>query len=319
MQFGLSTLTHRVFSSADSFMAIAMAAERAGFDFLSVSDHLVVPAKVQSHYPYVPGGAFGMAEHGHCFDVLSTIAFLAGVTRRIRLLTSVLVIPHRPAMLTAKMLATIDVLSKGRLIVGVGAGWMKEEFALLGANFVERGRVTDEYIAAFIELWTKEHPFFSGAHVNFADAIFAPKPLQHPHPPIWVGGESPAAIRRTIKLGNVWYPGNNSQAKPLDTSAKLAAGIAEVRRQCEAAGRDPVTLGVALLVQDHFEWADRKINDGTARRMFTGTSADMAADVEALSGIGVEHVALRLGGATVEDAVARIERFGAEVIAKRKT
>lgn len=318
MRFGLSTLTHNVFSTADSYMAIAAAAERAGFDFLSVSDHLVVPGKLESHYPYVVGGAFRIAEHGHCFDMLSTIAFLAGITKRIRLLTSVLVVPYRPALLTAKMLATIDVLAKGRLIVGVGAGWMKEEFDLLDADFADRGKVTDEYLEAFIELWTKERSSFAGTHVNFANAIFAPKPLQKPHPPLWVGGESAPAIRRSIKLGNVWYPGNNSQTKPLDTMARLAAGVAEVRRLCDAAGRDPASLGVALLVQDHFEWADRKTSDGSARRMFTGTSADMTADAAALSAIGVEDVALRLGGATVEEAVARIERFGAEVIAKRK-
>jgi probable F420-dependent oxidoreductase len=318
MRFGLSTLTHDTFSTADSYVAIAAAAERAGFDFLSVSDHLVVPEKLESHYPYVVGGAFRIATHGHCFDMLSTIAFLAGITKRIKLLTSVLVVPYRPAMLTAKMLATIDVLAKGRLIVGVGAGWMKEEFDLLDANFADRGRVTDEYIEACIELWTKERSTYAGTHVNFSDAIFAPKPLQKPYPPLWVGGESAPAIRRTIKFGKVWYPGNNSQAKPLDTAARLSAGVGAVRQLCEAAGRDPASLGIALLVQDHFEWADRKINDGSARRMFTGTSADMAADAEALSAIGVEDVALRLGGATIEEAVARIERFGAEVIAPRK-
>jgi probable F420-dependent oxidoreductase len=318
MRFGLSTLTHNVFSTADSYIAVASAAERAGFDFLSVSDHLVVPGQLESHYPYVVGGAFRIATHGHCFDMLSTIAFLAGVTKRIKLLTSVLVVPYRPAMLTAKMLATIDVLAKGRLIVGVGAGWMKEEFDLLDADFADRGRVTDEYVEAFIELWTKERSSYAGRHVNFSDAIFAPKPVQKPHPPLWVGGESAPAIRRTVKLGNVWYPGNNSQTKPLDTTARLAAGIAEVRRLCDAAGRDPASLGIALLVQDHFEWADRKVNDGSTRRMFTGTSADMAADADALSAIGVEDVALRLGGATIEEAVARIDRFGAEVIARRK-
>ena len=167
MRFGLSTLTHNVFSTADSYIAVAAAAERAGFDFLSVSDHLIVPGKLELHYPYVVGGAFRIAQHGHCFDMLSTIAFLAGITKRIRLLTSVLVVPYRPAMLTAKMLATIDVLAKARLIVGVGAGWMKEEFDLLDANFTDRGRVTDEYVAAFIELWTKERSSYRGHACEF--------------------------------------------------------------------------------------------------------------------------------------------------------
>jgi probable F420-dependent oxidoreductase len=257
MKFGLSTVTRGVFSSRDNYMAVAKAAERAGFDFLSVSDHLIVPGKLTSHYPYTPTGVFAAAEHGHCFDQLATIAFLAGCTERLRLLTSVLVVPHRPAVLTAKMLATIDVLANGRLIVGAGAGWMKEELELLGAPFEDRGKLTDEYLEAFRELWTKDAPTYRGKHVSFSDVLFYPKPVQKPHPPLWVGGESGAALRRAIKT-----------------------------------------------------------QDGSARRMFTGTSSAMAADAAALSALGVGHVALRLGGATAADCVARIERFGAEVIAK---
>jgi probable F420-dependent oxidoreductase len=316
MKFGLSTLTRGVFSTRDNYMAVAIAAERAGFDFLSVSDHLVVPANLQSRYPYAASGVFAAAEHGYCLDQLATMAFLSGCTERIRLLASVMVVPHRPAMLTAKMLATIDVLSNGRLILGAGAGWMKEEFALLGAPFAERGKVTDEYLAAFQELWTKDKPSYSGKHVSFSDVLFYPKPLQKPHPPIWIGGESPPALRRTIRFADVWYPGNNSQTMPLDTPARLAAGIAHLKRACEAAGRDPATIETALLVQNFFEWEPYRIADGSARRLFTGSSADMAADVAALAAIDVGYVALRLGGDTVDEAVARIERFGAEVIAK---
>jgi alkanesulfonate monooxygenase SsuD/methylene tetrahydromethanopterin reductase-like flavin-dependent oxidoreductase (luciferase family) len=168
-------------------------------------------------------------------------------------------------------------------------------------------------------LWTRDGPVsYHGRHVSFTDAVFYPKPLQKPHPPLWIGGESPGALRRVIRFGSAWYPGNNSQTRPLDTPPRLAAGIAEVKRLCEASKRDPASLGVALLVQDFFEWGDYKTQDGSARRMFTGTSADMAEDAAALSAAGVGHVALRLGGATGADAVARIERFGAEVIAKAK-
>ena len=317
MKFGLSTVTRGVFSSRANYMAVAKAAERAGFDFLSVSDHLIVPADLRTHYPYTPTGVFAAAEHGHCFDQLATIAFLAGCTERLRLLTSVLVVPHRPAVLTAKMLATIDVLANGRLIIGVGAGWMKEEFALLGAPFEDRGKVTDEYLDAFRELWTKDAPSYGGKHVSFTDVLFYPKPLQKPHPPIWVGGESAGALRRAAKVGDAWYPGNNSQTKPLDTPARLGAGIAEVKRMAEAAGRDPTALGVALLVQDFFEWGQHKTQDGSARRMFTGTSADIVGDAAALETLGVGHVALRLGGASAAEAVERIDRFGREVIGKQ--
>jgi len=316
MKFGLSTLTRGVFSTRENYRAVAVAAERAGFDFLSVSDHVVVPANLKSRYPYAATGAFGAAVEGYCLDQLATIAFLAGCTERLRLLASVMVVPHRPAMLAAKMLATIDVLSNGRLILGAGAGWMKEEFALLGAPFEARGKVTDEYLAAFLELWTKEAPAFNGEHVRFSDVLFYPKPVQKPHPPIWIGGESPPALRRTIRFADAWYPGNNSQTTPLDTPARLAAGIAHLRRACETAGRDPATMEVALLVQNFFEWEPHRIDDGSARRLYTGSSADMAADTAALAEIGVGYVALRLGGDTVAAAVERIARFGAEVIGK---
>jgi probable F420-dependent oxidoreductase len=318
MKFGLSTLTRGVFSTRENYKAVAVAAERAGFDFLSVSDHVVVPAHLKSKYPYTASGVFAAAEHGYCLDQLATMAFLAGCTERLRLLASVMVVPHRPAMLTAKMLATIDVLSNGRLILGAGAGWMKEEFALLGAPFEERGKVTDEYLAAFEELWTKDAPAFAGKHVSFSDLLFYPKPVQKPHPPIWIGGESPPALRRTIRFADAWYPGNNSQTTPLDTPARLAAGIAHLKRACEAAGRDPATMEVALLVQNFFEWEPHKIVDGSARRLYTGSPADMAQDTAALEAIGVGYVALRLGGDTLAQSLEHIERFGAEVIAKAR-
>jgi len=316
MKFGLSTLTRGLLSTGEAYQAIARAAERAGFDFLSVSDHIVVPADLKSAYPYAPGGVFGAAEHGHCLEQLATIAFLAGVTERLRLLTSVLVVPHRPPILAAKLLATIDVLSHGRLIVGAGAGWMQEEFALLEVPFEARGSLTDEYLEAFRELWMKDRPAYQGKHVRFAEVLFYPKPLQKPHPPIWIGGESPAALRRAIKLGDAWYPGNNNQQRPLDTPPRLAVAIAAARAQCERSGRDPARLGISLLVQNSFEWRAHKTQDGSARRLFTGASAEMAEDAHRLSAIGVDHVAVRLGGQSIEDAVARIERFGAEVIAK---
>ena len=129
MDFGLSTLSRGLYVTGEAYLGVAQAAETAGFGFVSVNDHIIVPASLGSAYPYTQGGHWSAAEHGHCFDQLATLAYIAGCTSRIRLLTSIMVVPHRPAIMTAKMLATIDVLSKGRLIVGVGAGWMKEEFA----------------------------------------------------------------------------------------------------------------------------------------------------------------------------------------------
>ena len=316
MKFGISTLSRGLCTSRQAYKAVAQAAERSGFDFMSVNDHVVVPAALDSPYPYTAGGAWSASGHGHCFDVITTLSFLAGVTERLRLLTSVMVVPHRNPILTAKMLATLDVLSEGRLILGVGAGWMKEEFRLLGAPFDDRGRATDEYIEAFIALWTQDKPTYSGTHVNFSDVIFAPRPVQTPYPPIWVGGESAAALKRTAKLGNAWYPGNNNQKKPMDTPARLAAGIGELRRAVDKTGRAPESVGISLIVQNPFQWTAEKVQDGSARRLFTGSSDDMKQDAEALADVGVGHVALRLDGSSIAEAVERIERFGSEVIGR---
>jgi probable F420-dependent oxidoreductase len=314
MQFGISTLSRGLYTSRATYMAVAQAAERAGFAFISVNDHIIVPGKLGSAYPYTQGGVWSASEHGHCFDQLAALAFIAGCTTRIRLLTSVMVVPHRPVIQTAKTLSTIDVLSTGRLILGVGSGWMEGEFKLLGAPFKERGVATDEYLEAFKELWTAERPTYKGRHVDFEDVIFAPKPMQPGGPPIWVGGESPAAMRRTIKLGDGWYPGNNNQQMPMDTPERLNAGIRKLHRMAEAANRDPASIDMGLIVQGPFDWSRQETQDKSSRRMFTGTSADMRADRAALAEAGVRHVALRLGGETVTEAIDRIERFGAEVI-----
>ncbi|HJZ32081.1 MAG TPA: TIGR03619 family F420-dependent LLM class oxidoreductase [Hyphomicrobiaceae bacterium] len=315
MKFGLSTLTRGLLTTREAYLTVAKAAETAGFDFLSVNDHIVVPQNLRSAYPYAAAGVFGAAEHGHAFDQLATIAFLAGCTERLRLLTSVLVVPHRPPIQTAKMLATIDVLSNGRLLVGAGAGWMQEEFELMGLPFAARGRATDEYLEAFRALWTQERPSYRGEHVRFDAHLFYPKPVQRPHPPIWIGGESAAARRRAIRLADAWYPGNNNQGRPLDTPERLAAAIAQIRGECEKEGRDPAELGIALLVQDPFAWRAEPTQDGSRRRLFTGSSAEMVADVGALAAIGIDHVAVRFGGTSLAEALARIERFGGEVIA----
>ena len=179
-------------------MAVAQTAERLGFGFIGVNDHVAVPRGIASAYPYSEDHKWAAASAGECLDQLATLAFLAGCTERLRLLTSVMVVPQRHPVLTAKMLATIDVLSGGRLIVGCGVGWLKEEFEAVGAPaFAERGGVTDEYLGAFKALWTRDDPSMQGRHAAFDSIIFAPKPLQKPHPPLWIGGESPVALKRT--------------------------------------------------------------------------------------------------------------------------
>ncbi len=315
MDFGIATSSRGACATREGYIAVAEAAERLGFGFISVNDHVVVPRGIASRYPYSESGEWAARTAGECLEQLATLGFLAGRTERIKLLTSVMVVPHRQPVLTAKMLATIDVLSRGRLIVGCGAGWLEKEFEALGAPpYAERGRATDEYLDAFKALWTQDAPKFQGKHVSFDDLIFAPKPIAKPHPPIWIGGESPLALKRAVRVGDGWYPASNNPQHRLDTPARLAAGVGELHRAAEAAKRDPKSIDIGYLVLWPVDWAAQKTVDGSARRPLTGGSADMAADAAALASAGVRHVALTFQTATVAETLARMQRFAEEVM-----
>jgi probable F420-dependent oxidoreductase len=314
MDFGVATVSRGECATREGYLAVAEAAEGLGFGFVSVNDHVVVPRDIASRYPYSETGEWAARTAGECLDQLATLAFLAGRTERVNLLTSVMVVPQRHPVLTAKMLATIDLLSAGRLIVGCGAGWMKEEFEALGAPpFAERGRATDEYLDAFKALWTEDAPSFAGKHVRFGDVIFAPKPARKPHPPIWIGGESAVALKRTVRVGEGWYPASNNPQARLDTPERLAAGVAELHKTARAAGRDPKSIDIGYLVLWPVDWTAHKSPEG-ARRLFTGSSADMAVDAAALAKVGVRHVALTFQTGTVAETLARMHKFAAEVM-----
>ncbi|MDP6550344.1 MAG: LLM class F420-dependent oxidoreductase [Dehalococcoidia bacterium] len=272
----------------DSLAAIARQGDQLGFDYMVFPDHVVQPNGITSPYPYTVKGDFagGVEGGGEWMEQLTTLAFLAAVTERIQLVTSVMIVPHRPAILTAKMLATLDVLSKGRLIVGVGVGWMEEEFLALDAPpFAKRGAVTNEYLRAFKELWTSDDPTFEGEFCRFSNLKFLPKPVRKPHPPIWVGGQSRPAIRRAAQLGDAWHPVGATPATPLEPE-QLAKDIATLHRFAERAGRDPADIEVAMKVPIK----DPGIASSGPRRRFSGTADDVRRDIETYSALGVGHL-----------------------------
>ncbi len=164
----------------------------------------MTPLHIASQYPYSPTGAFPLNPQEPLLEPLAVLSFVAGCTKTIRLGTAVLVLPHRHAVVTAKTVATLDVLSGGRVIVGVGVGWMEEEFRVLNAPFAERGPLSDESVAVMKELWTSEEPCFAGRHYHFSDLRCEPRPVQKPHPPIWVGGHTGPALRRVVEYGDGW-------------------------------------------------------------------------------------------------------------------
>jgi probable F420-dependent oxidoreductase len=301
-------LTERV-----NLIAVARRAEELGYAYLGLVDHVVLPQDVATRYPYTQDGVWPGTPTGECFDVLGTMCFLAGCTERIRLLSSVMVVPHRPAVLAAKMLATADVLSGGRVIAGVGAGWMREESEALGVPpFGHRGAVTDEYLSAFRTLWEQEVGRFEGRYVRFTDVIFRPQPVQQ-RLPIWVGGESMAALRRVVRFGDAWYPVSDNQQIRLDTPERMRAGIERLARAAEQEGRDPGSIGIGYLWFKPVSWTELVGADGV-RVMFTGSSAQMAEDVAALQRAGVQHLMVLLAGPGMNQTLERMQRFAEEVM-----
>jgi probable F420-dependent oxidoreductase len=313
MDFGVNLVTRGITGGPDGLLAVAREAEALGFAHVTVNDHIVVPNRIASRYPYTPTGEWPGARAGECLEQLTALGFLAAATSRIRLVTSVMVVPQRPAVLAAKALATVDVLSRGRLTVGVGVGWMDEEFRAVSAPpFAQRGTVTDEFLAAFHELWTSDAPRFAGRHVAFADIRFDPKPAQKPRPPIWVGGESGAALRRVARLGDGWYPVGNNPQEPLDTPARYAERRKWLEVEAEKAGRDPSTIAQAYLALGRCQPAERAGPDGR-RHPYTGRPADVAADIAAFARAGVEHFFLNFPAPGLAEALADLAWFAKEV------
>ena len=239
MEFGLHLPHVGPLATREGITAFAQLAEELGFDALWVSDHIVVPRSLDSRYPYSRDGSFPVSPDVPLMEPLATLLFAAAITERVKLGTTVLVIPMRNPIVTAKQLASLDVLSNGRLILGVGAGWMEEEFKMLGVPFERRGARTNEYIRLIKALWTEENPSFEGKFWQIKDVGFSPKPLQKPHPPIWTGGHSAPALRRAGRLSDGWHAVGVSP----DT---LREQFQEVQRHAKEAGRDPASLTLSV-------------------------------------------------------------------------
>ena len=180
-------------------------AEELEFDSAWIGEHMILPVNYTSKYPYSPDGRFPAPPDVPFHDPMLTLTYAAAVTSKIRLATGVFVVPLRNAIATAKAVASLDVLSGGRVIFGVGVGWWAEEFAAVGASFGDRALRTREYIELMKELWTKDEPVYHGKTISVEGVRFYPKPIQKPHPPIIVGGTSEIALKRTVRYGDGWY------------------------------------------------------------------------------------------------------------------
>ncbi len=292
MRIGFSIPARGPLANTADIRALAEQGEAMGFDHLAVPDHIVVPKAIDSDYPYTATGEFPGSATGDALDQFTVMAFLAAITRRMRLLSSVTVVPHRGAVQTAKILSTLDVMSEGRVIFGVGAGWMREEFEAVGApDFDARGRVTDEYIEACKVLWTDASPAYAGNYVSFRNISFLPRPIQSPSIPIWVGGESKAAMRRTVKYGDAWYPIGLNPRHLMNTPERLRGGIERLHRIAASHDRDPASIGLTLF-HNSFKENEEVMTDSGERQLLSGSASALCEDIAALAALGITDLVL---------------------------
>ena len=311
MRFGFYLPNSGPTARPEPLSAIARKGDELGFYCMVAGDHILVPREVNSPYPYTADGRFHGGDAVEYMEQLTLLTYLAGITYNIRLVPSVMIVPYRNPLLAAKVLATLDVLSQGRLTLGVGVGWMEEEFEALDAPpFAERGAVTDEYLQAFKELWTSDEPAFEGKYCRFSNIHFLPKPVQKPHPPIWVGGQSRPAMRRAARLGNGWHPVGAIPAAPLEPE-ELAQNIALLHKYAEDIDRDPAELEVSMKAPLYDADA---VPSGAARRRFSGEPEQMMQDIQTYQDVGVSCIIFDIRGNDLSRSLERLDWFAEEVM-----
>jgi probable F420-dependent oxidoreductase len=296
MRFGIALPNYGPLATPPTLADLARRAEALGADSIWVSDHLVAPVGVSSIYPYdrrpnpTPGD-MGVIED--FYEPIVTLAWLAGQTRHVRLGVSAYVMPYRNPVLTAKHMATLDALSGGRLILGVGSGWLREEFTALDVPFAGRGRRTEDYVAVCKALWAGGEARFEGKSYRLPPVRTGPRPAQAPHPPIWIAGNSAAAIDRAARIGDGWHA--------IDLSpAELAPLVARLRERTAAAGRAADTVTVTL----------RKgvLPGGPAGHPLYGDRASIRSDLAAYVEAGLDYLVAGLRRArSPEDAAHALE------------
>jgi probable F420-dependent oxidoreductase len=304
-QFGVFLPVSGRAASRKTLMQAAQQAEALGYDSVWAADRLVMPWKINTSYPYSKESTFIVPPDRPFFDTLTCLAFLAGCTENIKLGMSVMVLPYRHPLHWAKIATTIDQLSTGRLILGVGVGWMEEEFAAMNAPFAERGKVSDEQLTLLRQLWTEEHITFRGKYYNADDIAFNPKPYQRPRLPIWVGGEGKAAQRRAGRFGDAWFP-----YFVRITPEELAARYENARAETKKAGRDADEVELACcLPVELTPTAGPQITD-----YLKGSIEQVTERLKQFINIGVIHIGLQFMIPHYPERQEQIERFAREAL-----
>lgn len=296
MQFGVTIPNNWGIADPQQVVAFGPMAEDLGYDSVWVMDHLLNTGYIRERLDDKP-----------YYHPLATLSYLAATTKRVALATSVLVLPYHNPVELAKYAATLDQLSGGRVILGVGVGAMTEEFEALGIPFRQRGALTNECIAVMKELWTSPDPTYDSQRWSFTDLKFAPKPLQKPHMPLWIGGSSPGALRRAATMGDGWHPTGMSPEA-------FSAARQEVRTMAAAAGRDPdaLTMSIRLEVEAHGGPSSQRAQSRT--RLPGDNVPQMIAAIRAFQQAGVEHIVLALNSGDVPRITELMHEIAHKVI-----
>jgi probable F420-dependent oxidoreductase len=309
-QFGFSLQGRGVLAERGAITRLARRAEALGYDSIFVTDRLLIPARPSTAYPYSPTGAFPLGPDEPWLEALTAVTYLATITERIRVGTSVLVVPYRNPVHVAKALATADYLSNGRIIFGAGIGWWREEFEALGVPFEDRAARTHEYLRIIKAIWTGTRLNFDGRFMKLSDAGgLRPHPMQRPHIPIWIGGHSEAALRRVVDVADGWHP--LGLRPPVDLRPpELAVKVRRLRDLAAAAGRDPAGITIT------FKAPVRLGESPGARAPLSGAAGQIVEDLHAYIKAGVQHFVLDFSVPTVPEMDDVLERFAKEVRAK---
>ena len=291
MKFGVCLPQYGRGINLSDLSAVSGEAETLGFDSVWVSDHVITP----QHLLGSLGPVF--------LDAFVVLSHVSALTKKVRLGTSVLVTPYRNPVVAAKMVSSLDSLSGGRVILGVGVGGAPDEFAALGVRESRRGALTDEYLSAMIELWINDPSSFAGKYVRFDGVRFAPKPTQQPHPPIWVGGRSDAALRRAVRFGQAWHP----TRMPLPLLVERMDRLAEFSREAGRDGVPETTLHLPVAFDD-----SRPV--GAERPTGQGSPAQVAEDLAVYSSMGIGTVVCNFRGGSTDEIRRAMESFARHVL-----
>jgi probable F420-dependent oxidoreductase len=285
MKLGLMFVNSGPFSNPALLAHLAITAERCGVESMWTVEHVVIPQDYKSPYPYSSSGKIPGGEDVSIPDPLLPLAFAAAVTKTIKLATGVLILPQRHPLYVAKEAATLDVLSGGRAILGIGSGWLEEEFSSLGLDFHTRGARTDESIKSLRALWSEDSASFHGKHFNFGPVKCFPKPIQKGGVPIHIGGHSPAAAKRAGRYGDGFFPA-------LAEIPKLKELFALMKSEADKAGRDASKIELSCMGRPRVE------------------------ELKALEGIGVSRVVIAPPAFDAEGLTRGLEKLRDDVIAK---